>query len=198
VPWRSRWPKRPAPSAWTSPGPRTSPRRPAPGRAGGGSRRRGPGALRSADPDRGGTDRGQGPCGPAPGGLGGRRPAPRVAGGPLRARTERGSILAVLAAEELESAARFERRAATSEVQFPARTDASVVLETQGALTTDFSLEVEHVGPLAKRARPGSAAVAARCSCRAAGAICGSPPAGRAALGSGNRRAGPRREVGSP
>jgi hypothetical protein len=77
----------------------------------------------------------------------------RVAGGPLSARTERGSILAVLAAESWNQAARFEAPSGDVEVQFPARTDASVVLETQGALTTDFSLEVEHVGPLAKRAR---------------------------------------------
>ena len=77
----------------------------------------------------------------------------RVAGGPLHARTERGSILAVLAAESWNQAARFEAPSGDIEVQFPARTDASVVLETQGALTTDFSLEVEQVGPLAKRAR---------------------------------------------
>jgi hypothetical protein len=77
----------------------------------------------------------------------------RVAGGPLDARTERGSILAVLAAESWNQAARFEAPSGDVEVQFPARTDASVVLETQGTLTTDFTLEVDRVGPLAKRAR---------------------------------------------
>jgi hypothetical protein len=77
----------------------------------------------------------------------------RVAAGPLDARTERGSILAVLATERWSAAARLEAPSGDVEVQFPARTDASVRLETQGALTTDFSLEVEHVGPLTKRAR---------------------------------------------
>ncbi|KAB2966626.1 MAG: hypothetical protein F9K18_05330 [Thermoanaerobaculia bacterium] len=77
----------------------------------------------------------------------------RVAGGPVDALTERGSILAVLAAEVWRQAARFEAPSGDVEVHFPARTDASVLLETRGALTTDFSLDVERLGPLAKRAR---------------------------------------------
>ena len=53
-------------------------------------------------------------------------------------------------------------------MEFPARANAEARLETQGSLTTDYSLEVERIGPLTKRAhaRLGSGGVEIRLASR--------------------------------
>lgn len=71
--------------------------------------------------------------------------------GPVEARTEGGTIHAVLRAPQWSHPARFESRTGDIRVEFPARADAEVRLESQGPFTTDYSLRVERVSQLTRR-----------------------------------------------
>lgn len=72
--------------------------------------------------------------------------------GPLDAASDRGAIRAVLTARSWQRASRFATVTGPIELDFPPGSAARVVLETQGELTSDFSIAVERLGQLRKRA----------------------------------------------
>ncbi len=67
--------------------------------------------------------------------------------------TEHGAVRVAFHPRLADGPSRFETVSGEIEVELPARAAATARLETQGRLTTDFTLAVERVGPLSKRAR---------------------------------------------
>jgi hypothetical protein len=72
--------------------------------------------------------------------------------GSVDARSERGAIRVAFHPEAPGAPSRLETSTGAIEVEFPAGAGAEARLETRGSLTTDYSLTVERVGPLSKRA----------------------------------------------
>src|SRR5690606_131684 len=68
-------------------------------------------------------------------------------------RSDGGSIEANLLGDRWREASRFESRSGDIQILFPPQADVEVRLETSGDLITDYSLEVERVGEVRKRAR---------------------------------------------
>jgi hypothetical protein len=72
--------------------------------------------------------------------------------GAIDARSERGAIRVAFHPEAPGAPSRLETTTGAIEVELPAGAGAEARLETRGSLTTDYSLTVERVGPLSKRA----------------------------------------------
>jgi len=72
--------------------------------------------------------------------------------GPLDVASDRGAIRAVLTARSWARGSRLETVTGPIELDFPPGSAARVVLETQGELASDFSMAVERLGKLSKRA----------------------------------------------
>lgn len=72
--------------------------------------------------------------------------------GAVNLRSERGAIRVAFHPVTPSAPSRIETLTGDIEVEFPSKTSAEARLETQGSLTTDYSLEVERIGPLTKRA----------------------------------------------
>ncbi len=73
-------------------------------------------------------------------------------GGALDARSDRGALRAVLQAAAWGAPSRLETVTGAISVELRPGAAARLVLETQGELTTDFSITVERLGQLSKRA----------------------------------------------
>lgn len=71
--------------------------------------------------------------------------------GAVELRSERGAVHVAFHPEAPRAPSRIETLTGAIEVELPPGADADALLETRGLLTTDFSLAVERVGPLAKR-----------------------------------------------
>ncbi len=71
--------------------------------------------------------------------------------GAVELRSERGAVRVAFHPEAPRAPSRIETLTGAIEVELPPGADADARLETRGLLTTDFSLVVERVGPLAKR-----------------------------------------------
>lgn len=72
--------------------------------------------------------------------------------GAVNLRSERGAIRVAFHPAAPSAPSRLETLTGDIEVEFPTKASAEARLETQGSLTTDYSLEVERVGPRTKRA----------------------------------------------
>ena len=73
-------------------------------------------------------------------------------GGVLDARSERGALRAVLQTDAWSAPSRLETVTGAIAVELRPGAAARLVLETQGELTSDFSIAVERLGQLSKRA----------------------------------------------
>lgn len=73
--------------------------------------------------------------------------------GAVDLRSERGAIRVAFHPKAPGAPSRLETLTGDIEVELPPGADVEARLETQGSLTTDFSLEVERARPLTKRAR---------------------------------------------
>lgn len=72
--------------------------------------------------------------------------------GAVKARSDRGAVRLAFHPVAPEGPSQLETSSGDIEVELPPRSNAEARMETQGRLTTDFTLVVERVGPLTKRA----------------------------------------------